>query len=66
MYEKFITQLCMYTKVIRILAKGYLSTSLISPLKLQEIFKVVTEAFWTTNPDYNIAMKRLHLYYDIK
>ena len=44
MYEEFITQLCMYAKVIRILAKGHLPMSSISPSKLQEILKAVKEA----------------------
>ena len=43
-YEQFITQLCMYAKVVRILAKGYLTISLISPSKLQEILTAVEEA----------------------
>ena len=32
-YKDFIMQLCMYAKVIRILAKGYLPISLITPLR---------------------------------
>ena len=35
--EKFISQLHMYVKVIRILAIGYLPISLIAPIKLKEI-----------------------------
>ena len=31
MYEEFIAQLYMYAKAIRILSKGYLPISLISP-----------------------------------
>ena len=38
MYEEFITQLHIYAKAIRILVKGYLPISLISPSKLQENF----------------------------
>ena len=34
--------------------------------KLQEIVKVVKEAIWTPNPNYDIVVKRLHLYYDMK
>ena len=30
-YNEFITQLCIYAKVIRILAKGYLPILLITP-----------------------------------
>ena len=66
MYEEFITQLCMYIKVIRILSKGYLPISLISPLKLQDILNAVKEAIQTTKPDYDIVIKWLHFYYDMK
>ena len=41
MYEEFIMQLCIYAKAIRILAKGYLPISLITPLRLQEILDKV-------------------------
>ena len=56
----------MYTKLVRILAKGYLPISLISPSKLQIILTSVKNAIWTTNPDYNRVINRLHLYYDMK
>ena len=51
---------------IRVLAKGKLPISLISPSKLQEILTVVQMAIQKTNPDYYIVIKRLHLYYDMK
>ena len=35
MHEKFISQLKMYTNVIRILSNGYLPISLLPPMKLQ-------------------------------
>ena len=66
MYEEYIIQLCIYAKVIRILFKVYLPLSFIPPLKLQEILNAVTKAIWTTNLDYDIVIKRLHLYYDMK
>ena len=59
-------QLCMYAKVIRILAKGYLPISLITLLKLKEILHAVQTAIRKTNPVYDIVIKRLHLYYDMK
>ena len=37
LYEKFISQLQMYAKVIRILSKGYSTISFLPPSKLQEI-----------------------------
>ena len=56
----------MYAKAVRILAKGYLPISLIPPSKLQEIIDSVKETLIKTNPDYDIVIKRLHLYYDMK
>ena len=66
MYEEFISQLCMYEKAIKILAKGYLPISLISPSKLKEILTAVRDAIQTTNPDYDKVINGLHLYYDMK
>ena len=66
MYEEFITQLCMYTKAIRMLSKGYLPISLIPPSKLHEILNAVKKAIQTINPDYDIVIKGLYLYYDMK
>ena len=65
-YNKFISQLYIYAKAVRILAKGYLPISLITALKLQEILNSVKEMLTKTNPDYDIVIKRLHLYYNIK
>ena len=39
---------------------------LVSPLKLQEVLDSVKETLIKTNPDYDIVIKRLHLYYDMK
>ena len=64
-YNEFISQLHIYTKTVRILAKGYLPISLITPLKLQEIIDSIKEMLIKTNPDYDIVIKGLHLYYDI-
>ena len=65
-YNEFITQLHIYMKAIRILAKGYLPISLITPYKLQEILNSVKETILKSNADYDILIKRLHLYYDMK
>ena len=65
MYKEFIMQLCIYATAIRILAKGYLSISLITPLKLKEILNVVRTTVRKTNPDYDLVIKRL-LYYGLK
>ena len=61
-YERFINQLNMYAKVIRILSKGYLPISLLPPSKLQE----VEVALQTTNRDYDLVIKRLYLYYNME
>ena len=64
--NELITQLRIYAKVVRILAKGYLPISLIMPYKLQEILNSVKETLIKSNPEYDIVIKRLHLYYDMK
>ena len=66
MYNKFIKQLHMYAEAIGILAKGYLLISLITPLKLIEILEGLKATITKTNPDYDIVIKRLHMYYDMK
>ena len=65
-YNEFITQLQIYTKAMRILAKRYLPISLITPYKFQEIINSVKETLIKSNPNYDIVIKRLHLYYDMK
>ena len=65
-YNKFISQLHIYAKAVRILAKGYLPILLVMPLKLQDILNSVKEMLTKTNPYYDIVIKRSHLYYDMK
>ena len=55
MYERFIEELKSYSKVIRVLSKGYLPISLLPPSKLQKILDEV-----------RMAMARLYLYSDMK
>ena len=66
MYDEFITQLCIYAKVIRILGKRYLTISLVIPLKLKEILNEVKATIRKTNPDYDLVIKQLHLCYHMK
>ena len=66
LYKELITQLWIYATSIRILAKGYLPTSLITPSKLREILSEVKIAIRKTNPDYDLVIDKLHLYYDRK
>ena len=66
LYSKLITQLCIYASAIRILSKGYLPDTLVTPVKLKEILKEVRNALRTTNPDYDLVIDRIHLYYDMQ
>ena len=66
LYRELITQLCIYTSTIRILAKGYLPISLVTPSKLRDILNEVKTAIQTTNPDYDLVIDRLHLYYNMQ
>ena len=66
LYKELIMQLMSYVSAIRILTKGYLPTTLITPSKLQEILAEVTKSLQQTNPDYALVLDRLHLYYDMQ
>ena len=66
MYKQFTSQLMMYANVIRVVLKGYLPISLLPPTKLQEIPDEVKKAIQISNPDCDVVIKRLHLYYDVK
>ena len=66
LYRELITQLHIYTTSIRILAKGYLPISLITPSKLREILSDVKTAIRKTNPDYDSVIDILHLYYNMQ
>ena len=66
LYRELITQLRSYVSAIRVLVKGYLPTTLITPSKLQEILAEVKKSLQHTNPDYALVLERLHLYYDMQ
>ena len=66
LYRELITQLHTYISAIRILAKGYLPNTLIKPKRLKEILTKVKGSLHTTNPDYNLVLDILHLYYDMQ
>ena len=66
MYEKFIEELKLYSKAIRVLSKGYLPISLLPPSKLEKIPREVRIPIAKSNKDYNLLLTRLHLYYDMK
>ena len=64
--KELITQLHIYATANRVLAKGYLPISLITPLKLKEILSEVKIATRKSNTDYDLVIERLQLYYDMK
>ena len=65
-FNEFISQLQIYAKAERILAKGYLPILLVTPLKLQQIISAVKELLIKANPEYDMVIKRLHLYFNMK
>ena len=66
LYRELITQLQSYVSAIRVLAKGYLPTTLSTPSKLQGILEETKKSLQHTNPDYALVLERLHLYYDMQ
>ena len=66
LYRELITQLHTYGSAIRVLAKGYLPNSIITPKKAQEILSEVKNSLLITNPEYTLVLDRLHLYYDMQ
>ena len=66
LYRELITQLHIYVSAIRILAKGYLPISLVTPSKFRDILNEVKIAIQKINPDYDLVIDRLHLYYNIQ
>ena len=66
MYERFIEELNLYSRAIRVLSKGYLPISLLPPSKLEKILNEVRIAVTKSNKDYDLVLTRLYLYYDMK
>ena len=66
MYERFIEELKLYLKAIRVLSKGYLPISLLPPSKFEKILKEVRIEIAKSNKDYDLVLTRLYLYYDMK
>ena len=57
MYERFLNQLKQYAQTIRVLSKGYLPISLLSPSKLNLIPQKVKQAVQIKNKDYDSVIK---------
>ena len=66
MYERFIEELKLYSRAIRIILKGYLPISLLPLYKLEKILSEVRVAIAKSNKDYDLVLTRLYLYYDMK
>ena len=66
MYERFIEELKLYSRAIRILSKGYLPISLLPPSKLEKILNEIRIAIAKSNKDYDLVLTILYLYYDMK
>ena len=58
LFKELITQLRSYVSAIRVLAKGYLPTTLITPSKLQEILAEVNKSLQHTNPDCALVFRK--------
>ena len=66
MYERFIEELKLYSRDIRVLLKVYLPISLLLPSKLEKILNEVRIAITKSNKDDDLVLTRLYLYYDMK
>ena len=47
-------------------SKRIFANTLIKPKRLQEILTEVQKSLHSTNPDYNLVLDRVHLYYDMQ
>ena len=66
MYKRFIEELKLYSKAVRVLSKGYLPISLLPSSKLEKTLREVRIAIAKSNKDYDLVLTRLYLYYDMK
>ena len=65
LYRELVTQLITCISASRVGVKGYLPNTLIKPAKLQEILIEVKKTLQISNPDFDLVLDRLHLYYDM-
>ena len=66
MYERFVNQLKEYSQAVRVLSKGYLHISLLSPSKLAKILYEVKQVLSKTNKNYGLVIKGMYKYYDMR
>ena len=65
MYERFIEELKLYSRAIRVLSKQYLPISLLPPSKLEKILNEVRIAITKSNKDYDSSFNQTLPYYDM-
>ena len=58
MYERFIEELKLYSRAIRVSSKGYLPISLLPPSKLEKILNEVRIAIAKSNKDYDLVFNQ--------
>ena len=56
MYERFIEELKLYSRAIRVLSQGYLPITLLPPSKLEKILEGVKLAITKSNKDYDLVL----------
>ena len=61
LYRELITQMHTYVLPIRVLAKGYLPNTLLTPRKLQGVLAEFKKSLYHTNPDYTLVLDRLFI-----
>ena len=66
MYDRFIEELKIYSRAIRVLSNRYLPISLLPPSKLEKILREVRIAIAKSNKGYDLVLTRLYPYYDMK
>ena len=55
MYERFIEELKLYSRAIRVLSKGYQPITLLPPSKLEKIMNEVRVTIAKLNKDYDLV-----------
>ena len=67
LYRELISQLCTYTHLLlEFWQKDIYQMLTVPPSKLKEILSEVRKTLRVTNPDYDIVIDILHLYYDMQ
>ena len=65
-YKDLIRKLYGYIDAVFILSSGYLPINLIAQCNMNGIITEVKKVIITTNPNYDLVIKRLQIYHDMK